>query len=183
MTNGSLKGIFKDELKKAYNIVGGSILFIVTFISFELEKSYDIYLGWIILFLSVFVIMIYSFYSISNRLFIENQELKNKETSSQIRDVIEPRGAAKDMRTKAVCLISPSKLFQNGNLVSFYYNYHEDLEYLIGFGLVTNAGEKTTQIELSYILEKHRDIVDKLIEKNRDVLMKTMIKPQFQKAN
>jgi hypothetical protein len=45
--------------------------------------------------------------------------------------------------------------------------------------LVTNKGEKATQIELSYIIEKHNDIVDELIGKNKDILDKTKIRPQI----
>jgi len=43
--------------------------------------------------------------------------------------------------------------------------------------LVTNAGEKVTQIELSYVFEKHKETVAKLIGKNKEVLDGMTIKP------
>jgi len=88
-------------------------------------------------------------------------------------------GAARDGRAKAVCLIKTSSNFRQGDLVSFYFNYREDLEHLVGIGLITNVAEKITQIELSYVFDKHKEIVNKLIEKEDDVLGRMKIKSQI----
>jgi len=179
MVGDGFRSIFWENLNKTYTTIGGIIIFIFAFISFSLEQSYNIQLGWIVLILSICIILIVSLYFVSIQINLKymGERSKNGIFFAQIFEILEIGSAARDHRAKAVCLIRPSRLFLDGNLVSFYYNYHEDLEYLIGFGLVTNAGERVTQIELSYIFEKHKDIVDKLIGKNRDVLEKTKIKP------
>lgn len=181
MTGDGFRSIFWNNLNKTYKAVGGIILFILAFISFFLEQNYTIQIGWIVLILSICIILIVSLYCVSIQLNSKytREKSRNGISSAEIFEVLEIGGAARDQRTKAVCLIKPSKLFPEGNLVSFYYNYHEDLEHLIGIGLVTNAGEKATQIELSYSFERHKDIIDKLICKNKDVLAKTKIKPSI----
>jgi hypothetical protein len=181
MIRDGFRSILWDNLNKTYTTIGTIILFFFAFISFILEKAYTIQLGWIVLVLSICIILILSLYSVSIQLNSKymREKSRNDISFAEIFEVLEIGGAARDQRAKAVCLIKPSKLFLDGNLVSFYYNYHEDLEHLIGIGLVTNAGETATQIELSYSFERHHDIVDKLIAKNKDVLAKTKIKPSI----
>ena len=169
------RSILWDNLNKTFAGLGAIITFIITPISFYLAGSFTIQWGWIVLVLSVFIIFFASLIQSLSTLYSKY----DRESSAKIFNVIDMQGAARDHRAKAICLIKPSNLFQKGNLVSFYYNYHEDLEYIIGFGLVTNVAEKVTQIELSYPSDTHKDIVDKLVDKNKDVLEKMKIKPSI----
>jgi hypothetical protein len=165
--------IYWKSLNKIYLSLGTCLSIICTFLSFYLNYNYTIRLGWILLIIFVFVILILSFYSVSTKLYSQSEDI----IFAQIIKVLNLEEAAKDSRTKAVCLIKPSKLFHEGCLVSFYYNYHEDLEDLIGIGLVTAISKKVTQIELSYITEKHSDIIRKLLVKDKDILDKIKVKP------
>jgi hypothetical protein len=127
--------IFWDNLNKSFAAISAFILFVFTLISFTLEHSFNIKLGYIVLGLSIFCILVLASVLVSVELNSKYRSEKSKEpkTYAPIFDVINMNGTARDQRAKAVCLIKPSKFFQNGNLVSFYYNYQEDLEYLIGF--------------------------------------------------
>jgi hypothetical protein len=173
MTTSGFWIIYWKNVNKIYLSSSALISFIAAFSLFDLSKSYAIQLGWILLFTFIFIISILSFYSVSTKLYSQSEDI----IFAQIIKVLNLEDAAKDPRTKAVYLIRPSKLFREGCFVSVYYNYHEDLENLIGIGLVTAESEKVTQIELSYITNKHSDIIKKMLVNDKDILDRIKVKP------
>ena len=175
----NFSSIFLDNLNKKFAAVSGIISFLALLIAFNFKKIYSIELGYLVLGLAICLILISSLYSVSTNLYSKYNSKNSNERFSKIFKVIDQEGAAKDGRAKAVCLIKSSSHFLEGDLVSFYFNYREDLEHLVGIGLITNAGEKVTQIELSYVFEKHKAIVNKLIDKEEEVLDKMRIKSRI----
>ena len=76
-------------------------------------------------------------------------------------------------------LLTPSDLFSNDILVSFYY-CNDEYEQLIGIGRVFNIqDDNKIQVLLTYTFEGHEEKVKKMVKNNKLYLDKTKIKPNI----
>lgn len=75
-------------------------------------------------------------------------------------------------------LLSPSKLFSHGTMVSLYFTNEHQFETLICVGTVLNVQEnKKIQIGISKIIEGQEDIMGRMSSNDQSVLKEVTVKP------
>lgn len=84
----------------------------------------------------------------------------------------------KNERGYILCLLSPSELFSQDMIVSFYYRDANSMERLIGAGHVEIIQEeKLIQVILLIYESFHKSIVDQLAEDDENIKRRIRVKP------
>ncbi len=106
------------------------------------------------------------------------EDVKERVTNPLPR-IIHSRASAPHEASELVCLLEPSELFSQDNLVSFYDVGDEGLEVLIGVGVVeiVQAADRKIGVSLTFAIEAYRDKVDKLKANDAAALTRTRVKP------
>ena len=166
----NFRGILWESFRKSFGIPSVILAIILGFIFWKSLPSKTVPLFWVVL-CGAFIFIL--FVTLSNALY---EIYKNK---SQLPKVITSIYES----NKLIILLRPSDLFSIGTLVSFYYLDENNYERAIGMGCVLNIQNenKIIQVELTKYSKGKEDLIQKIKNKNKDILNKLLVKPHIQK--
>jgi len=169
--NKSFWGFIWERFSEHHGVLIGFIALFsgIAFWNFAPDKS--VRLGIVIPFGIIFIILSIVFGDAAYVSFKANRNI--------LPGVICVKPYLKDNKEIHLFLLTPSDLFSNDILVSFYY-CNDEYEQLIGIGKVFNIqDDNKIQVLLLYPLEGHEDKVKEMVKNNKLYLNKTKIKPNI----
>ncbi len=167
--NKSFWGFIWERFRKFQGIPVGIIALLATMVFWYFAPDKSVRLGIVIPFGIIFIILLIVFGDAAYVSFKTNRNI--------LPGVICVKPYLKNNKEIHLFLLTPSDLFSNDILVSFYY-CNDEYEQLIGIGKVFNIqDDNKIQVFLLYPLEGHEDKVKEMVKNNKLYLDKTKIKP------
>lgn len=189
----SLKDSFWDTLWDSYKAVNGPfitvvvpvavsvVLFLITGVGFWWKVALSV---GALLCVALFILLLALFDAARKNYkgYAEAQE-KYEEANERLQNplprILQSRASGPREPFEVVCLLEPSELFSQDNLVSFYDVGDEGLEVLIGVGAVQNVQtlDKKIQVALTWPADGYQEQVNELKGNNAAALKRTRVKP------
>jgi hypothetical protein len=169
--NKSFWGFIWERFSKHHGVLIGFIALLSAMIFWNFAPDKSVRLGIVIPFGIIFIILLIVFGDTAYVSFKTNRNI--------LPGVICVKPYLKNNKEIHLFLLTPSDLFSNDILVSFYY-CNDEYEQLIGIGKVFNIqDDNKIQVLLLYPLEGHEEKVKEMVKNNKLYLDKTKIKPNI----
>ena len=177
-----MKNNFWSLIWSSFNKIQGSLItFIGIFVSILLARfpaKTQIPLDIFIIAILILLLIIATLIRAINKIFVEYRLLLEKVNKLSIPRILSARRYSIQGQSGILCLISKSELFSPRIYVSCYYEDVDGLEILVGTGIVINVQDnKTIQVFINQIILEHKDILEKLVNNNSQIISKILIKP------
>ena len=156
--------------------VGVVVAIALSFVAWKIPPNTPISVYWLVLILIVAILVMAICLKAANTAFEEYQKLRRRNIPGIL-------FVQKDPNTNSIiCLLEYSELFAHDMVVSAYYTNASGFEVLMAVGFIKNIqSDGKIQIVLDQPIPSYQDIFELLVNNNKSIIDKTIIKPGISK--